>query len=103
MTTPQDLLDTIGKVEELLAKTREKLAQVETALKTAQKSYEGVKDLGVIGQGIVNVTNWILGPAENLLNSQQKMGYDVASAEELRSAHEVNLLRQIIYRDEYSL
>lgn len=44
--------------------------------------------LGYLEEGIVKVINWILGTAENLLNSHHKVGYDVTSAEDLRAEHE---------------
>nr|CAD7256195.1 unnamed protein product [Timema shepardi] len=39
-------------------------------------------------QVALGVTNWILGPAEMLLNRQREVGFDVLSAEELRQEHE---------------
>lgn len=102
MSTPQDVLDTIEKVEEMSRKLKERIGKVETTWKTTQKSYEGAKDLGVIEKGVVNVTNWILGPAENLLNAQQGMGYDVASAEELRNTHEVKQTLTYMFEQHFS-
>lgn len=42
----------------------------------------------MIEDGVCQVTNWILGPGEMLLNAQQNVGYDVVSAEDLRRNHE---------------
>lgn len=44
-----------------------------------------VKD---IEQGINRVTNWILGPADAMLNFHSNVGFDVASSEVLRREHE---------------
>lgn len=41
-----------------------------------------------IEDGVSQVTNWILGPGEMLLNAQQNVGYDVLSAEDLKRNHE---------------
>lgn len=53
-----------------------------------EKALVDTKDLSQLEEGVVKVVNWILGPAENLLNAHQKVGYDVASADELRQEHE---------------
>ncbi|KAF5301257.1 hypothetical protein FQR65_LT00957 [Abscondita terminalis] len=88
MTTPQDTLDTIQKIETVSNSLRKKQGEILEAWKLMQKSFVDTKDISLLVQGIVNVTNWILGPAESLLNSQHKVGHDVSSAEELRNAHE---------------
>lgn len=88
MTTPQDILDTISKVEDILSAVRRKQCEIEHAWKNMEKSFMETKDLSVLEDAIVKVTNCILGPAEALLNSKQKVGYDVTSAEELRREHE---------------
>lgn len=89
MSTPQDILDTIEKIEENMNALRKKQAEVENTWRTIEKSYVDAKDYTVLQEGIVRVTNWILGKAENMLNSRHKVGYDVTSAEELRREHEV--------------
>lgn len=89
MSTPQDILDTIEKIEENMNALRKKQAGVENTWRTIEKSYVDAKDYTVLQEGIVRVTNWILGKAENMLNSRHKVGYDVTSAEELRRDHEV--------------
>lgn len=88
MSTPQDTLDSIHKIESVLENIREKQLAVERAWKDMEKSFVDVRDLGLLEEGVVKVTNWILGHAENLLNSKQKVGYDVASAVQLRREHE---------------
>lgn len=39
-------------------------------------------------QGVSSVTDWILGPADTMLNSCCQVGFDVFSSEELRRQHE---------------
>lgn len=88
MSTPQEILDTITRLDKLLITIRTKQQQIEEAWSRMQKTLIDTKDLTLLEDGVVKVTNWILGPAENLLNAKQKVGYDVASAEELRREHE---------------
>jgi hypothetical protein len=88
MSTPQETLDTIGRVDQLLVAIKTKQRQVEESWMKAQRTVIDTKDLSILEDGVVKVTNWILGPAEQLLNSKQRVGYDVASAEELRREHE---------------
>ena len=47
-----------------------------------------LKEIEVLEDGVAEVTNWILGPADLMLNSHYQIGYDVASSEELRIQHE---------------
>lgn len=88
MSTPQETLDTINRIDHLLVTMKTKQQQIEEEWLKLQKTLVDTKDLSLLEDGVVKVTNWILGPAENLLNSKQKVGYDVASAEELRREHE---------------
>lgn len=88
MTTPQDMLDSIEKIEVLLNAIKTKQSAVELAWKEMEKSFLDTKDLCILEEGVAKVTNWILGTAENVLNSKYKVGYDVASAEMLRREHE---------------
>lgn len=88
MNTPQDVLDTIENLEELICKLRKKQQELLDCWQEMEKSYVNNKDYRNLQDGIVKVTNWILTVAENLLNAQHKVGYDVASAEELRREHE---------------
>lgn len=88
MNTPQDVLDTIEKLEEYLLKLRKKQTDLCDCWRDMEKNLLDTKDLQSIQDGIVNVTNWILTIADNMLNRRHKVGYDVASAEELRREHE---------------
>lgn len=88
MSTPQDVSDTIKQIDEIIKTVQLKHNEIEEAWKKTVKHSDDAQDLNILTQGIVNVTNWILGPAENLLNCYYKVGCDVASAEELRHEHE---------------
>ncbi|KAJ8922121.1 hypothetical protein NQ315_004055, partial [Exocentrus adspersus] len=88
MSTPQDTLDTIETIDEIINTVKNKQQEIETAWTKMEKTFVDTKDLSQLEDGVVKVVNWILGPAENLLNSKQKVGYDVSSAEELRREHE---------------
>lgn len=88
MSTPQDTLDTIEKIEKSLELIRHKRRSIEEAWVQMERSFDNAKDLNLLEEGVAKVVNWILGPAELLLNSQQQVGYDVASAEDLRREHE---------------
>lgn len=39
-------------------------------------------------RGVSSVTDWILGPADMMLNCCWQVGFDVSSSEELRRQHE---------------
>lgn len=47
-----------------------------------------VREIKFLEEGVASVTNWILGPADAMLNSRHRVGFDVASSEELRREHE---------------
>ncbi|XP_017781311.1 PREDICTED: SEC14 domain and spectrin repeat-containing protein 1-B [Nicrophorus vespilloides] len=88
MPTPQDALDTIERLDIRLEALKTGLISIEQTKRSLTKTYFDTKDLHHLEEGIVRVTNWILGPAESLLKSRHKVGYDVSSAEELRREHE---------------
>lgn len=48
-----------------------------------------LKQLGTLECRVTEVINWILVTAENLLNSQLKVGFDIQTSEKLRKEHEV--------------
>lgn len=86
--TPQDVLDTRVKVERLLEIIQGKEVLAEEAWLAMQKCLVDAKEISILEKGVTRVTNWILGPAEMMLNGQQEVGFDVISAEELRQEHE---------------
>lgn len=83
-----ETLDTIENIHGVVNNVRTKQQNIEEAWFRIEKNLVNTKDLTELEVGVVKVVNWILGPAENLLNSRQKVGYDVSSAEELRRDHE---------------
>ncbi|XP_066257903.1 SEC14 domain and spectrin repeat-containing protein 1-B [Euwallacea similis] len=86
--TPQDTLDTIERIHSIVNDIRQRQQEIEAKWSEMEKSLSDTKDLNELKKAIVKVTNWILGPAEQLMNLNHKVGYDVASAEELRREHE---------------
>lgn len=47
-----------------------------------------LKEIHSLEEGVARVTNWILGPADSMLNTRHRVGFDVVSSEELRREHE---------------
>jgi hypothetical protein len=88
LAAPQDVLDTADRVERLLEIIHGKEALIEEAWQDMEKSFVDAKEINSLEEGVSRVTNWILGPAEMMLNGQQEVGFDVISAEELRQEHE---------------
>lgn len=86
--TPQDVLDTKDRVKRLLEIIHGKEALTEEAWLDMEKSFVDAKEISSLEEGVTRVTNWILGPAEMMLNDQQEVGFDIISAEELRQEHE---------------
>lgn len=82
------MLDTIERIDDVLDTIRKKQQTIEQAWSSMERTFVNAKDLSHLEEGVVRVTNWILGHAETLLNSRHKVGYDVSSAEELRREHE---------------
>jgi hypothetical protein len=88
LAVPQDVLDTTDRVERLLQIIHGKEALIEEAWLDMEKSFMDAKEISCLEEGVSRVTNWILGPAEMMLNGQQEVGFDIISAEELRQEHE---------------
>jgi hypothetical protein len=53
-----------------------------------EKNMDVLKEIDNLEEGVASVTNWILGPADSMLNAHYQIGFDVASSEELRLEHE---------------
>ncbi|KAJ8898123.1 hypothetical protein PR048_003483 [Dryococelus australis] len=85
---PQDALDGRDRVERLLEIVRGRLQLAEEARLAMERAMESARELSSLEDGVTRVTNWILGPAETMLNGQSEVGFDVVSAEELRQEHE---------------
>lgn len=84
----QDLKDTKESIKLLLNEIEKKQTQAAVAWSELEKSIDEARELANLEEGVSIVTNWILGIAETKLNGQQKVGYDVQTAEELRRDHE---------------
>lgn len=84
----QDLKDTKESIKLLLNEIEKKQTQAAVAWSELEKSIDEARELANLEEGVSIVTNWILGTAETKLNGQQKVGYDVQTAEELRRDHE---------------
>lgn len=62
--------------------------EIEKAWSDMDRSIDILKEIEFLEEGVSCVTNWILGPADSMLNSHYQIGFDVASSEELRREHE---------------
>ncbi|KAJ1525039.1 hypothetical protein ONE63_009885 [Megalurothrips usitatus] len=85
---PQDVVDTRTRIERLLELLAAKQALLHDGWHNLQSTLVDAKELSALEDRVSQVTDWILGPAETMLNAQREVGLDVASAEELREAHE---------------
>ncbi|CAH0384233.1 unnamed protein product [Bemisia tabaci] len=87
-TLPQDLIDTKDRVNKLLEIIEQKLILVEEAWINLHRKIFNAKEIDALEEGVRRVTDWVLGPGETMLNTQQEVGYDVASSEDFRRDHE---------------
>lgn len=62
--------------------------EIEKAREDMEKNIDILKDIACLEESVAEVTNWIIGPADTMLNSHYQIGFDVASSEELRREHE---------------
>ncbi|XP_066595673.1 SEC14 domain and spectrin repeat-containing protein 1-like [Prorops nasuta] len=86
--TAQDLIDTVQCIHELLDIVQIKQLDIENAWLRMEQCLDIAKTIGTLEEGVAEVTNWILGPADTMLNSSYQVGFDVSSSEELRRDHE---------------
>ncbi|KAH0535742.1 hypothetical protein KQX54_018708 [Cotesia glomerata] len=86
--TSQDIQDTIHRVHDLLDMIESNQIDVENSWTEMTTNLTLMKEIKDIEQGINRVTNWILGPADAMLNFHSNVGFDVASSEILRREHE---------------
>lgn len=84
-----DLIDGKELIKTMLNEIEKKETQIANAWTELEKSIIDVRELAALEEGVTYVTNWILGTADNMLNSQLKVGYDVQTAEKLRLEHEL--------------
>lgn len=83
-----DIIDLAQNIRDLLKELETKQSNVALAWMELEKGIQTSRELSVLEEGVAFVTNWILGTAESLLNDQQKVGYDEATAEQLRKDHD---------------
>lgn len=62
--------------------------ELERAWSDMERNIDILKEIENLEEGVAGVTNWILGPADSMLNCHYQIGFDVASSEELRREHE---------------
>ncbi|KAJ8687535.1 hypothetical protein QAD02_023329 [Eretmocerus hayati] len=84
----QDVLDTVKQIHRLIDSIEQKQVEIEKAWSDMDKNLDILKEIENLEEGVATVINWILGPADNMLNSLYQIGYDVSSSEELRIEHE---------------
>lgn len=84
-----DLIDGKELIKTKLNEIEKKETQIANAWTELEKSIIDVRELAALEEGVTYVTNWILGTADYMLNSQLKVGYDVQTAEKLRLEHEL--------------
>lgn len=83
-----DLLDAIELSQKQMSELSTKQKQLHLAWTELEKSEEDARELALLENGVTFVTNWILTTAETMLNQQNRVGFDVTTAEELRNSHE---------------
>ena len=66
----------------------QKQVSIDQAWLDMEKKCVDAREITMLETGVARVTKWILGTAETMLNSQQEVGYDIPSSEELRTEHE---------------
>lgn len=86
--TAQDILDAAQEVSKSLDTIELKQVEVESAWTEMERNLDTVREIKNLEESVSRVTNWILGPADSMLNSRYQIGFDVASSEELRREHE---------------
>lgn len=81
-------MDTKSKIEKLLEVIEGKREAIDNSWLEMEKKCVDAREITLLENGVARVTKWILETAEMMLNSQQEVGYDVSSSEELRAEHE---------------
>ncbi|XP_033210466.1 SEC14 domain and spectrin repeat-containing protein 1-B isoform X2 [Belonocnema kinseyi] len=84
----QDVLDAVQEIHKVLDSIELKQVEVENAWTEMERNLDTVREIKNLEEGVSKVTNWILGPADSMLNARYHIGFDVASSEELRREHE---------------
>ncbi|KAK2586836.1 hypothetical protein KPH14_009775 [Odynerus spinipes] len=84
----KDSLDTVKRIHGLLDSVELKQVDIENCWTKMERSLDTVKVIDDLEKGVSQVTEWILGPADAMLNSNYQVGFDVVSSDELRRQHE---------------
>ncbi|XP_043587396.1 SEC14 domain and spectrin repeat-containing protein 1-B [Bombus pyrosoma] len=84
----KDTLDTSIKIYELIDSIELKQLDIENSWSEMERNLDTARVIGDLEKGVSRVTDWILGPADAMLNSCCQVGFDVSSSEELRRRHE---------------
>ncbi|XP_017882397.2 SEC14 domain and spectrin repeat-containing protein 1-B, partial [Ceratina calcarata] len=82
------ILDTTKRVHELIDSVELKQLDIENSWSEMERNLDIARVIGDLEKGVSRVTDWILGPADAMLNSCCQVGFDVSSSEELRRRHE---------------
>ncbi|KOC67436.1 SEC14 domain and spectrin repeat-containing protein 1 [Habropoda laboriosa] len=84
----KDSLDTTRRIHELIDYIELKQMDLENSWSEMERNLDTARVIGDLEKGVSRVTDWILGPADAMLNSFCQVGFDVSSSEELRRRHE---------------
>ncbi|XP_018360288.1 PREDICTED: titin isoform X3 [Trachymyrmex cornetzi] len=84
----KDILDTIKGIHKLFDSIELKQMDIENSWTEMERNLDTARVIENLEQGVSSVTDWILGPADVMLNSCCQVGFDVSSSEELRRQHE---------------
>ncbi|XP_054013283.1 titin isoform X3 [Hylaeus anthracinus] len=84
----KDALDTTKGIHELMDSIELKKMDIENSWSEMERNLDTARVIGDLEKGVSRVTDWILGPADAMLNSCCQVGFDVSSSEELRRRHE---------------
>ncbi|XP_034951171.1 uncharacterized protein [Chelonus insularis] len=86
--TSQDFQDTVNNIHDILDVLESKQTKVEDIWSRMTTNLNLMKEISELEDGVAEVTNWILGPADAMLNFHCNVGFDVTSSENLRREHE---------------
>ncbi|KAG7188141.1 hypothetical protein KM043_013361 [Ampulex compressa] len=84
----RDVSDTLTGIHEVLDSIELKQVDIEHSWEKMERNLDTARIISDLEKGVSRVTDWILGPANAMLNSCCQVGFDVASSEELRMQHE---------------
>ncbi|CAH1976523.1 unnamed protein product [Acanthoscelides obtectus] len=88
MSSPQESIDTIDRVSEVISNVKKKKEKTDAAWAELEKIHEQTRSLIELEEMVSNVVDWILNYGDFLMNSRQEVPYDVTSADHLKREHE---------------